>query len=64
VDVRLRDFRARFKGVTASFADSPASDRGFRLLLFLALLIAVLLTALGVWLYRRRAEKHEATRAV
>jgi Protein of unknown function (DUF1583) len=63
VDVRLRDFRPRFKGVTASLGTDAESDRGLRLLLVLALAVAIIVPGLLIWLYRRRAEKREGTRA-
>jgi hypothetical protein len=63
LDVRLRDFRARFKGVAASLGVVPEAERGSHLLLALALAAAIALAGLLFWLYRRRAEKREASRA-
>ena len=52
--------RTRYKGVAASLADAPDSGRGFRFLLVLALVAVLTMTALGMGLYQRRAEKREA----
>ena len=63
VDVRLRDFRMRFKGVAAPPGTVPEANRAFHLFLIFVLAATINLAGLLIWLYRRRAEKREASRA-
>ena len=57
VDLRLLDFRLRQKGIVLPTGSLLETEKGFRLFLLLALLLAVLLCAFLAWYYRRRGKK-------
>ncbi len=63
LDVRVRDFKVRFKGVAAALGTASDEERGSHLWLVLAMTAVIALAGVLMWLYRRHTVKREAARA-